>query len=104
MRKERFLLSLGLVAVFLASCSSAESPAGKPAVASATPIPVELTAAPIVDLTTTRVGADSLNSTSSAPTMQAVATSRGPNLEAIDPTSVSLASGGVQFVEFFRFT
>jgi len=33
-----------------------------------------------------------------------VATSRGPNLEATDPTTVSLASGGVQFVEFFRFT
>jgi hypothetical protein len=34
----------------------------------------------------------------------AVATSRGPNLEATDPTTVSLASGGVQLVEFFRFT
>jgi len=34
----------------------------------------------------------------------AVATSRGPNLEATDPTSVSLASGQIQLVEFFRFT
>lgn len=33
-----------------------------------------------------------------------VATSRGPNLEATDPTTVVLASGGLQFVEFFRFT
>jgi hypothetical protein len=33
-----------------------------------------------------------------------MATSRGPNLEAIDPTTVQLASGGVQFIEFFRFT
>ena len=33
-----------------------------------------------------------------------VATSRGPDLEATDPASVSLASGGFQFVEFFRFT
>ena len=35
---------------------------------------------------------------------QAVATSRGPNLEATDPTTVSLNSGDLQFVEFFRFT
>jgi type IV pilus biogenesis protein CpaD/CtpE len=34
----------------------------------------------------------------------AVATSRGPNLEATDPTTVSLASGQLQLVEFFRFT
>ena len=35
---------------------------------------------------------------------QAVATSRGPTLEATDPTTVSLASGDLQLVEFFRFT
>ncbi|HZM20598.1 MAG TPA: hypothetical protein VFC02_02575 [Anaerolineales bacterium] len=33
-----------------------------------------------------------------------VATSRGPNLEATDPSTVSLGSGQIQFVEFFRFT
>jgi hypothetical protein len=33
-----------------------------------------------------------------------VATSRGPDLHATDPTTVSLASGGLQFVEFIRFT
>jgi hypothetical protein len=33
-----------------------------------------------------------------------VATSRGPDLHATDPATVSLASGGLQFVEFFRFT
>lgn len=36
--------------------------------------------------------------------VQPIATSRGPNLEATDPTTVSLASGGLQLVEFFRFT
>lgn len=36
--------------------------------------------------------------------VQAVATSRGPDLEATDPTTVSLASGKLQLVEFFRFT
>ena len=39
-----------------------------------------------------------------ASTALPVATSRGPNLEATDPLTVSLASGGIQFVEFFRFT
>jgi hypothetical protein len=33
-----------------------------------------------------------------------VATSRGPDLHATDPATVSLASGQLQFVEFFRFT
>ena len=37
-------------------------------------------------------------------TLLPVATSRGPDLEATDPTTVNLASGQVQFVEFFRFT
>ena len=34
----------------------------------------------------------------------AVATSRGPNLQATDPTTVNLASGQLHLVEFFRFT
>ena len=34
---------------------------------------------------------------------QPVATSRGPELHATDPTTVSLDSGGLQFVEFFEF-
>ncbi len=36
--------------------------------------------------------------------VQAVPTSRGPNLEATDPSTVALASGQLQLVEFFRFT
>ncbi len=42
-----------------------------------------------------------------APTLGVIfpeATSRGPNLEASDPTTVNLASGQLQLVEFFRFT
>jgi hypothetical protein len=38
------------------------------------------------------------------PAVLPAATSRGPNLEATDPATVSLASGGLQLVEFFRFT
>ena len=93
MRKRSVLLSL--LAVLLAACAPAETSTQSPEVASATPI---------VDLTATRIYTDSLNSVTPPPTVQAVATSRGPNLEAIDPTTVSLASGGAQFVEFFRFT
>ncbi|MBI5932582.1 MAG: hypothetical protein HY867_02650, partial [Chloroflexi bacterium] len=36
--------------------------------------------------------------------VQTVATSRGPELHATDPTTVKLASGQLQLVEFFRFT
>ena len=33
-----------------------------------------------------------------------VATSRGPDLHATDPTTINLATGKLHFVEFFRFT
>ena len=93
MRKSRVLLRISLFAVLFAACAPAETSTRSPEAASATPIIIESTATPIVDLTATP-----------AQTVQAVATPRGPNLEAIDPTTVGLASGGVQFVEFFRFT
>ncbi len=38
------------------------------------------------------------------PTPIMIATSRGPNLEATDPSTAQLASGQLQLVEFFRFT
>jgi hypothetical protein len=38
------------------------------------------------------------------PSPAPIATSRGPELHATDPRMVSLASGGLQLVEFFRFT
>jgi hypothetical protein len=104
MRKNHLLISLSLVPILLAACAPAETSTTSPEVASATPMIAEITATPIVDLTATQVYLDSLNSATPAPSVQAMATSRGPNLEAVDPTTVSLASGGVQFVEFFRFT
>ena len=104
MRKNRLFLSLFLLTVLLVGCAPAETSANSPEIASTTPIILELTATPVVDLTETHIYTNSLNSATPAPTTQAVATSRGPSLEAVDPTTVSLASGGVQFVEFFRFT
>lgn len=63
-------LALGLIFVFLVSCSP-QSPAPN---------------------------------TPQAGLIQAVATSRGDNLQATDPATVSLASGELQMVEIFRFT
>src|SRR5262245_29270905 len=96
--KTRFVPALVLFAVLVAACApqaATESPA-QPIVSVTSPpsVPtlntsVEPTAGPTQDL---------------APTALPVATSRGPNLEATDPSTVSLASGQIQFVEFFRFT
>ena len=104
MRQTHPVLSLILVTIFLAACAPTESQGSSPETAPAAPPMVENTTTPGVDLTATRLYTDGLSSSTAAPTAQAVATSRGPNLEATDPTTVSLASGGVQFVEFFRFT
>ena len=95
-------LSLSLLAVLLAACAPSavtEAPPAQPIAIGPTatfpaPIPTldqssQPTAEPTQQL---------------APTALPVATSRGPNLEATDPSTVSLASGQIQFVEFFRFT
>jgi hypothetical protein len=88
-------LVLSLVAVLLVSCSAAA-------------VSTEGTeAAPFLAPTSTAVVLPLETATQPAAaeaTALPVATSRGPNLEATDPGTVSLASGGLQFVEFFRFT
>ena len=98
MKPRFFFPALGLVAVLLTvSCAPAATTPAAPteAVIPATAAPAE-SSAPA--------------ETASAPTqsveveVQAIATSRGPNLEATDPSTVSLASGQLQLVEFFRFT
>ena len=94
--KPRFLFwTVGLVAALLAvSCApSATTDTAPPkATASVAPTLAVETAVPQVEATVT------------IPAVLPVATSRGPNLEATDPATVSLASGGLQLVEFFRFT
>jgi len=42
--------------------------------------------------------------TESSPTPAPMPTSRGPDLEATNPSAVVLASGNLQLIEFFRFT
>lgn len=86
---------LGMVAVLLASCApkapplTAQPQINLPQAAAATPTP-ESVIQP--------------QATNEVPVATAVPTSRGPNLEATDPATVSLASGQLQLVEFFRFT
>ena len=95
MKPRIFFLTVGLVAVLLASCApQATQPAALPQVvddlpAAATQPSGSVTQPPV---------------TNEAPPVVAVATSRGPNLEATDPSSVNFASGRLQLVEFFRFT
>lgn len=94
--KPRFLLwTLGLVTALLAVACAPSAPTEtappEPAASLAPTLAIE-TAVPQVEATVT------------IPAVLPVATSRGSSLEATDPTTVSLASGGLQLVEFFRFT
>jgi len=73
------------------------------ACAPASRLPAEITGTP--SLVPTGVAATaSRTETWPTGTPVAAATSRGPHLEATDPLTVSLASGEIQLVEFFRFT
>ena len=91
-----------LLMIILAACAPA-APASVPTSVELplvnTQIPTQTpTQAPEVVATGNPVVATDLP----APVM--VATSRGPDLEATDPSNVTLASGQLQLVEFFRFT
>ena len=99
--KPRFLLPLSLVTVFAAACA----PAARPTV-----VQEAAMEPPAVVLATATLAPASESPTETAVTAEPArtplpaATSRGPDLQATDPNTVSLASGGLQFVEFFRFT
>ena len=107
MTNYRFFISVVLVAVIVAACAPAASTD-----VPANPIVVEPsltpTSAPVMEVTSTLepVATAILVPLSPTPSssVQPVATSRGPNLEASAPNTVKLASGGLQLVEFFRFT
>jgi hypothetical protein len=96
------VLRLSFLVVLLSACASAQvTTTTEPAAAD--------TETPVVALPTLTAAVSTLEpATQPASTEEAaalpVATSRGPDLHATDPTTVSLASGGLQFVEFFRFT
>jgi hypothetical protein len=99
MMKTRLFTMFVLVAVFLAACAPA--PATQPSTAS--PF-VELPpATPVISVEESATQPPvAVEAPSQSPLP--VATSRGPDLHATDPSTVNLASGQYQFVEFFRFT
>jgi hypothetical protein len=96
MKNRLFFLSgcllIALVAVACASAAVTESAAPVESVPAAEAI------APTNEAPT------SIAVTQEVPVVQPVATSRGADLHATDPTTVSLASGQLQFIEFFRYT
>ena len=97
--KQRFLLwSLGLVIALLAISCAPAAPTETAPPEQATLVdsaPVTEAAVPVVEPTAVAV---------TDPTELPPFTPRGDSLEATDPATVSLASGGLQLVEFFRFT
>ena len=101
--KPRLLPTLILVAVFAASCAPAATPAN-PAPVVAQPTATLPAPEPTLEPAPTQPLLITESTQVPAPTALPVATSRGPDLHATDPTTVSLASGQIQFVEFFRFT
>ncbi len=110
--KTRSIVTFSLLAVILL-VGCAPAPASAPAEPEAPPQP----AAPVVEEpaapTPTQAEAPVIP-TEAAPTdapteaaaevPQPVATSRGPGLHSTNPANVSLASGELQLVEFFRYT
>lgn len=100
MTRPRLYPMLMLLAVFLAACAPAAT-----AVAPAQPELAEPSATLLPEPTPESSPAVELEPTA-LPTTEVLpaATSRGPDLYATDPSTVSLASGGLQLVEFFRFT
>jgi hypothetical protein len=97
--KTRLISTFSLVVLLLASCA----PAAVPTEADATQA---IVSSPWPEATATQPSPSAEPTETQPPTVevQPVATSRGPNLEATDPSTVNLASGGLQLVEFFRFT
>ena len=99
MTKPRLFPAFFLLALLMAACA----PAATSTPLQSQPAAVEPTAAALQEPT---AGQATAVEETAAPSAEAlpVATSRGPDLHATDPTTVSLASGGLQLVEFFRFT
>ncbi len=103
--KTRLIPTLSLFVLLLASCAPAAvteaSGVDQPSVQQpAMPAAVEPSLTPMVESPAVEIAPTEVAASAPLP----VATSRGPDLEATDPGTVSLASGDLQFVEFFRFT
>ena len=100
--KPRLFLTFSLLAVFIISACASNATATQ-AVVEPSATALAVVSSP-VDPTATQDLAEDVSSATPPVDAQPAATSRGPELHATDPTTVSLASGQLQFVEFFRFT
>jgi hypothetical protein len=99
--RSNFMVAFLMVNVMLAACA----PAPAPIVEQATALPAVPTETPFEAAVEPSPAAEQPQETVEAPTaVPQVATSRGPNLESTAPSSVALASGQLQLVEFFRYT
>jgi thiol-disulfide isomerase/thioredoxin len=95
--KPRFILIPSLLALTVFSaCASAPSATASVPNDMATIAPAQVPASSATP--------EAATSTVPPSPVQVIATSRGAELEATDPNTVSLASGQLQLVEFFRFT
>jgi hypothetical protein len=98
MKSRLFFPTMSLLAILLASsCAPAETPPPALPVEESAPVAAAPSEAPPLPEAT------AIPPTPAAD-IQVVPTSLGPNLHATNPDTVSLASGGLQLVEFFRFT
>ncbi|SRR5581483_5863068 len=95
-----------LAAILTSSCSTAVSlPTAAPApTLTFTPQPPTQVSVTATQTQPALSAVEGVPAEAPTQTPLAVATSRGPNLEATDPTTVRLDSGGLQLIEFFRFT
>ena len=99
--KIRFIPIVILVAGLLAGCSASATPTQPP--------PEDVILEPTVTSQASVPTQDASSLPTSNPTQTLpstalpIATSRGPELETTDPTTVTLATGGLQFIEFFEF-
>ena len=98
--KPRFFLNLSLLAVLLASCASAAVSTKSSPQSAVPPAVIAPSATPAAEVPVV----ESAPTDAAEPVPLPVATSRGPDLHATDPSTANLASGQLQFVEFFRFT
>ena len=104
--KPQSILAIGLLAVMLlVACAPAASPTPSQPEAPVQPA-LQETEPPVPPSTLPTETQPQTAETEAQPTElpQVAATSRGPDLESTDPASVSLASGELQLVEFFRYT
>ena len=102
--KNRFIPGISLLVLLLASCTPAAVPTDSSVQQPSAPVVGEPSATPFTPSDSAPANTDAAVAPTEAAAPLPVATSRGDGLVATDPSSVTLASGGLQFVEFFRFT